>query len=217
MSLKSFLLDLLFPVECLGCGRESAWLCLACSKKLKFGTDHKTLNLTTPFLDRIFIAGDYDDPLLKELIKKFKYHFLASLAEPLGQFLIFFWQGQLALINPLPDKTLLVPMPLAKKRLRWRGFNQAEMLARKLSAAFPYSLCQDLKRKKYSRPQAGLSENERALNIKNSFFWTGDTLNGQTIILLDDVLTTGATLNEAARVLKEAGAARIYALVLAKG
>lgn len=217
MGLKSFLLDLFFPIECVGCRRESSWLCDTCFKKLKFGTDHKTLNLTTPFLDRIFIAGDYDDPLLKELIKKFKYNFLTALSQPLGQFLIFFWQGQLTLIDPLPDETLLIPVPLTKKRLRWRGFNQAEMLARKLSAALPYALCQDLKRQKYSRPQAGLSEVERALNIKNSFFWTGNTLNGRTIILLDDVLTTGATLNEAARVLKEAGAARIYALVLAKG
>lgn len=217
MSLKSFLLDLLFPVECLGCRRESTWLCTTCFKKLKFGANHETLNLTTPFLDRIFIAGDYDDPLLKELIKKFKYDFLTALSEPLGQFLIFFWQGQISLIDPLPDETLLMPVPLTKKRLRWRGFNQAEMLARKLSAAFPYTLRQDLKRQKYSRPQAGLSEAQRALNIKNSFFWQGEALNGQTIILLDDVVTTGATLNEAARVLKEAGAARIYALVLAKG
>jgi len=217
MGLKSFLLDLLFPVECLGCRQESVWLCPACCKKLKFGTEYKTLNLTTPFLDRVFIAGDYDDPLLKELIKKFKYDFLTALSQPLGKFLILFWQGQLALIDPLPDKTLLIPVPLTKKRLRWRGFNQAEMLARELSAAFPYALRQDLKRQKYSRPQAGLSETERALNIKQAFFWSGDTLNGRTIILLDDVITTGATLSEAARVLKEAGAARIYALVLAKG
>ena len=66
-------------------------------------------------------------------------------------------------------------------------------------------------------PQATLNESERQKNIKSAFTWTGKSLNGRTIILIDDVITTGATLNEAALVLKMAGAHKVYALVLAKG
>jgi ComF family protein len=112
---------------------------------------------------------------------------------------------------------LLIPIPLSKKRLLWRGFNQSEILARELVTAFNYSISHDLKRNKYSRPQAELSEQERLNNIKDSFFWAGTALEGKTIILIDDVITTGATLNEAALTLKKYGAGKIYGLVLAKG
>ena len=217
MGIKSFLLDLLFPIECVGCGRESSWLCPACFKKLRFGNENKATNLHLPFLTKIFIAGDYDDPLLAGMIKKFKYDFITALAEPLGRFLILFWQGQSGLIDPPLADIFLVPVPLTKKRLRWRGFNQAEILAKILGDAFSYPLNLRLERKKSFRPQAGLSESERAENIKDSFVWTGADLTGQTMILIDDVVTTGATLNEAAQILKAAGAARVYALVLAKG
>lgn len=222
MSWRSFFLDLLFPVECLGCSQESTWLCPDCFKKLKFGNGNQATNLTVPFLDRVFIAGDYDDPLLADLIKKLKYNFLTALSEPLGRFLILFWQGQIALNSGENLKNnwreaRIIPIPLSKARRRSRGFNQAELLARQLSNFFSYPLDLNLKRLKHSRPQASLNEAERATNILNSFGWTGGDLNGQTIILLDDVVTTGATLNEAARVLRAAGAARIYGLVLAKG
>lgn len=118
--------------------------------------------------------------------------------------------------NKLTDTTL-IPIPLSKKRLRWRGFNQAELLARELAAAFAYPLNQDLKRIKHAWPQADLNGAERLNNIADSFAWTGTSLGGRTIILIDDVATTGATLNEAARILKTAGAGAIYGLVLAKG
>lgn len=220
--LKSLFLNLLFPPECLGCGQEGTYLCARCFKKLKFNgaerTAALTTNLKTSALAGIFIAGDYDDPLLASLIKKLKYNFLAELSPTLGQFLTLFWQGQLALIpnNELTDATL-VPIPLSKKRLRWRGFNQAALLAREMAAAFAYPLNQDLKRIKHSWPQADLNGSERLNNIADSFAWTGTNLDGRTIILIDDVATTGATLNEAARVLKAAGAGAIYGLVLAKG
>ena len=82
---------------------------------------------------------------------------------------------------------------------------------------FNYKLNLDLKRPQQQKPQATLNESERLKNIKSAFVWRGENLTGQKIILLDDVITTGATLNEAARILKIAGAKEIYALVLAKG
>jgi len=232
--LKSFFLNLLFPVECLGCRREGAWLCAACFKKLKFGPAKKKYNLIIPNLDKIFIAGDYDDPLLAAAIKKFKYNFITALGSILARFLILFWSGQNFLNEELTGAAaensstaintghnlispLVIPLPLSKKRLRWRGFNQAEILARELSAHFSYDLNLDLKRVKHKKPQAELNEAQRRNNIRGVFTWTGADLSGRTIILIDDVVTTGATLNEAAGILKAAGAEKVYGLVLAKG
>jgi ComF family protein len=241
MGLKSWLLDLLFPVECLGCRQEGAWLCDTCLRQIKFNGPGKGANLIAPDLDKIFIAGDYDDPLLADSLKKFKYNFLTALGQPLSRFLIMFWQGQLTLpenaklnsgnaklnsevdsallaaaAGPIAD-TILIPIPLSKKRLRWRGFNQAEIIARALGEAFAYPLNFALHRKNRTAPQASLNESDRATNIQGSFVWTGPNLSGQTIILIDDVVTTGATLNEAAKILRAAGAGQVYGLVLAKG
>jgi ComF family protein len=218
MSLKSWLLDLLFPIECLGCRREGEWLCANCLRRLQFNGQDQAAALHFLNLDKIFIAGDYDDPLLAAALKKFKYNFIAALGQPLSRFLIIFWQGQLALPDNLKlDHPLILPIPLSKKRLRWRGFNQAAILAQEVAAAFNYSLDEHLQRNRTSRPQASLNEAERAINIKNSFVWTGANLQGRDLILVDDVVTTGATLDEAARILKAAGAGKIYGLVVAKG
>jgi len=215
-TLKSFLLNLFFPIHCLGCGREGFWLCERCLNDLRPQDEQKIQrqknNLVIPYLDGVFIAGDYDDPLLATAIKKFKYNFIAELGKILGRFLTLYWSGQKNFGKPLA-----VPIPLSKKRWRWRGFNQAEILAREFSANFNYDLSLELKRVKHQKPQAELSEAERLNNIQGVFAWTGADLSGRVIILIDDVVTTGATLNEAARILKAAGADKIYGLVLAKG
>ena len=180
-----------------------------------------------PDLAGIFIAGDYEDPLLRAVLKKFKYNFIAALGLPLARFLILFWSGIIfgrpdlaPVTEPQPVKTtspLLIPIPLSKKRLRWRGFNQSEILTREVSRHFSYPLNFQLERRRQSKPQASLLENERLKNLTDAFAWTGENLDGRTVILIDDVVTTGATLNEAARILKAAGAEKVYGLVLAKG
>lgn len=220
MSLKSFFLDLFFPIECLGCRAPGAWLCEKCFRSLKFVD--KKYNLATPNLKRLFIIGDYAAPLLAELIKKFKFHPLPELGPILSRFLIMGWPGQSfgqpELTPGAPNnRILVVPVPLSNHRRRWRGFNQAEKLAAPFSRYFNYQLTMDLKRIKQQKPQSTLSEKERAVNVRGAFRWVGPRLDEQTIILIDDVATTGATLNECAAALKKAGATKIYGLVLAKG
>ncbi len=217
--LKNFLIDLLFPIECLGCQTEGVWLCPNCARELKCGSPEK---LELPALDNIFIAGDYEDPLLAGLIKKFKYNFITALGQPLADFLSFYWSGQLGLacLKPeisFPADLIVMPIPLSQKRLRWRGFNQAEILARELAANFSYELSLELTRTKHGRPQATLNGSERTDNIKGAFAYTGPQLDSRSVIIIDDVATTGATLNEAALVLKAQGADKVYGLVLAKG
>lgn len=216
MSLKSFLLNLLFPIHCLSCSREGVWLCPDCFRRLKFLDTDKKFSLGVPDLNRLFIAGDYDDPLLAELIKKFKYNFIAPLGDVLADFLTAYWQ-KVNLTDWWAAPDFVIPIPLSKKRERWRGFNQARILAEKFSAVNGYQLSNGLRRTKHNQPQASLPENERLDNIKNVFRYDDEPLAGQTVLLIDDVVTTGATLNEAARILKLAGAGKVYGLVLAKG
>lgn len=117
-----------------------------------------------------------------------------------------------------PANILIIPVPLHKRRQRWRGFNQAEIIARQLSACFCLDLTlNQLVRQRYTKPQAKLNTLRRWQSIKGSFSWQGASLNNQTVFLIDDVATTGATLNECARILKQAGADKVWGLVIARG
>jgi ComF family protein len=219
--IRGFILDILFPIECLNCQLEGAYLCKKCFRQIKFNDSfdlkRAQQNLKAPDLEKIFIAGNYEDKLLQNLIKKYKYGFIKPLGEILARFLITFWNFQNDSKNKIPVSLLVIPIPLTDKRLRWRGFNQAEILAREFSHHFNYGISLNLKRQGKQAPQAKLNEAERLNNIQGVFSWTGENLQGADVLLIDDVVTTGATLNEAARILKGVGAGAIYALVLAKG
>jgi len=116
------------------------------------------------------------------------------------------------------SQSLIMPVPLHKKRLRWRGFNQSELLAKGIKKYFNLDLRLDeLIRTKHKKPQTKLSGRKRKENVKGCFFWKGDWLDGKNIILVDDVITTGSTLNECAKVLKENGAGEVWGLVVARG
>jgi len=246
---RDFILDLIFPIECLGCGQEGTWLCLKCIKKLNFKPFNSCFSCKRKnffgefcpncrsnfYLDGIWIAGDYDNPILSELIKKLKYHFVENIAAILGDFISRYLQtvikcemvGVKSNLNnlkitghPFIDKnnTLIIPIPLHKKRKRWRGFNQAQNLAEVIASNF--GLMKDVKnliRIKNNKPQVSLKEKERQKNIFGCFAWQGQNLKGQTIILVDDITTTGSTLNECAKILKASGAQEVWGLVAAKG
>jgi len=178
-------------------------------------------------LKEVFIAGDYEDKLLAKLITTFKYEGIKNIGSYLGKFLNFFWDGKIKIIK-LKDKelalnlesSLIIPLPLTKARFKERGFNQAEILAINFCEEFSYQLFLGLKRKGRKKHQAKLSEKQRLKNVSGQFFISEKDrvfLLGRDIILIDDVITTGATLNEAAKILKEAGAKEVFALVLAKG
>jgi ComF family protein len=113
---------------------------------------------------------------------------------------------------------LIIPVPLHPKRLRWRGFNQSVLLARQVSRA--YALPIDafiLIRDKETLPQTQLSEEERRKNVRGAFsVRAGGALKAKTILLVDDVYTSGATVNECSRVLTRAGARKVHVLTLAR-
>lgn len=172
-------------------------------------------------LDGMIVAAEWEDKILQEAIHKYKYNFVQGLAEPLSKILIqkikrpeqlALWQGQ---------KIILVPVPLHKKRYRWRGFNQAELLTEKVGEYFHWEINRDfVARVRYTKPQAKLKKEEREQNIIGAFgvnMLTAEQPVEKIVILVDDVLTTGATMDECAKSLKQKGIKTVWGLAIARG
>ena len=217
MSLKNFLLDLLFPKKCYGCGCDNIWLCQKCLANLKLyeGEIPRALNNTHDLI----IAGEYKDKILSDLIIAFKFGCNKELAIPLFIFLKSALDKKI-LIDSLSGKLwqdiLVVPIPLHKKRKKWRGFNQSELIAREICNYYKWELNLELIKIKKTLTQAELSEDLRLSNLKGVFKWTDKPIT-QTVLLIDDVITSGATINEAELCLKEMGASHIIKVAIAKG
>ena len=159
--------------------------------------------------DAAYSFGSYEGPLRK-LIHVYKYGKVESLAGPLARFLL-----QALPLGQQID--VVLPMPMHWRK-RWeRGFNQAELLARPLAKRYGLQLSKNLRRTRYTKPQAGLSEAQRRDNLRNCFAVSKPSqIAGKRVLIVDDVFTTGATLRAAAAALKAAGAAYICALTLAR-
>jgi ComF family protein len=218
----NFILDLFFPKICFGCQKEGGYLCQDCKAILGISGFHQKFQ--TENLADLYFALDYQNSLIKKLIQKFKYEpFVKDLREPLSFLIIDHFQ---LMDNPPPffgvgpnfADFLLVPVPLEKKKLKWRGFNQAEELAKEFSSFLQIPLISDcLIKIKETLPQAELSGKEREENIKGVFMIRNQKkVLGKKILLVDDVYTTGATMEECARVLGKAGAKEIIGLVIAR-
>lgn len=253
---RDFILDLIFPIECLGCGKEGVWLCQSCFRKLPVESEQfcpgcKKINefgnfcyACSPayFLDGVWVAGNYKNKTISSLIKNLKYHFAKDLSKILGEFLVLFLRNlinkvrinaidlntgikseSLEKIKKAPEiildfhNCLLIPVPLHKRRERWRGFNQTKAIAEVISQHFNLTISHDLIRIKHRPPQAKLDAENRKENIRGCFSWQGKMPEDARIILIDDVATTCSTLEECAKILKQAGAEEVWGLVIARG
>lgn len=231
------ILDLFFPKICAGCGKVGSYLCLNCSKNI-LQTDLVCPNCERPAiggkthplcrrkygLDGLWSLGIYRDPLRK-IIQKLKYRFVQEEAEVLVDLMLNYWAkySPQLLIEIKKDQGVgwvIVPVPLHPKRQKWRGFNQAEAIGQILSKKIGLDCCNYLKRVRFTKPQVGLKSHERRKNIKNAFALTNhfslSTLHSMSILLIDDVWTTGATLKECCFVLKRAGAKKVWAITIAR-
>jgi len=152
------------------------------------------------------------DGAIRQAIHELKYNNLRAIAAFLGR-----WLGDYLTANPLPGE-VLVPVPLHRKRLRERGYNQSRLLALELSRLSGLPLVDDcLVRERYTTPQARTpSVDERRRNVADAFACRDRRLEEKQVLLIDDVATSGATLDACARALKEAGVSSVWGLVLAK-
>jgi ComF family protein len=148
---------------------------------------------------------------LAEAIHLFKYSKNPNWSKPLGRLLH-------TRLHDLGVLEVILPVPLHAKRLRQREFNQALLLAREVSLASGIPLQMDnLRRVRWTQPQIELNGDERRKNVRGAFeVLRPDQVKGQSVLLIDDVFTTGATVNECARVLKKAGAKAVNVLTVAR-
>ncbi len=158
--------------------------------------------------DQVYTFGAYDGALRK-LIHIFKFEGVRTLQRPLGTLLA----------QVLPRETsfdAIVAMPLHWRRRWQRGFNQSELLAQEIGRRWGVPVVKAVQRKKATVPQAGLTSAQRRTNVQGAFQAKKASLTGKHVLLIDDVLTTGATASACARALKRAGASKVTFLALAR-
>ena len=223
-----------YPPTCTGCGQPSHSnrlepFCPDCLRTLEFISEPYCPVCGVPYakgisnshlcgdclagihyFDRARSTGSYRGSL-REVLHRFKYGGRTSLARPLAHMLIA--PGKhLARLHKI-DR--IIPVPLHPKRLRQRGFNQASLLARRLGSALKITVDYvSLRRSRWTEPQTGLTRRQRATNVKGAFsLKSSKNVKGKGILVVDDVLTTGETVNQCVRVLKKDGGAREVAVL----
>lgn len=230
------LLHVLLPAPCLGCGRPlpvtgtpsagpDLGLCSACRARLRSpaavcavcalplsgflpdGWRCAACREHPPAFDRLLALWSYEEPL-DAVIQALKFRRLDYLGRHLGEAIAARWGEELA------GAGLVVPVPLHWRRRLSRGYNQAERIARALARRADLPLVSALRRRRATPPQASLGRKERQGNLRSAFrIRRAACIQGQRIVLVDDVATTGATLEAAAAVLKKNGAAAVLAVV----
>ncbi len=161
------------------------------------------------------VAADYRQPSIQNLIWRLKYDSVKAMSEPLALLLADFFLGRD--LSDFFANAVVVPVPLHRRRQRLRGFNQAAILAQEFAGRLGLEYLPILERLKNNRRQTELPREERLQNVQNLFrVQAVPSLGERKIILLDDVATTGATLNECAKVLRIQKPSEIWGLVVAR-
>ena len=207
------LASLIFPDRCVGCNRPGALFCASCRVKSR---KMRKENMSLPFLDKLYHWGFYSDKALQNAVRHLKYHGAFGLSHPLSDMLAELIKPHL---SSYAEPPVVIPIPTSRDRLPARGYNQAGILGQALAEKSALLFLPDILTKtRPTKTQVELKGKERVLNVMGSFgVKSAEKVAGKTVLLIDDISTTGATLSEAARVLKEAGAREVVGLVIAKG
>jgi len=213
--IKDFLLNILFPIKCLGCKVNDEILCDNCVNKIQLNERETTENITALF--------DYRDPLIKKAIWELKYHHKRYLGERLGQLLYDSLVEEISDLRiEVPNRTIyVIPVPISNKKTKTRGYNQSLAIAKGFCKQAPPGIF-EIKdkiviRKIDTEPQAKITNRKRRLkNIQGAFgIKNEEDIKGRTIIIIDDVTTTGGTIGEIMKVLKKAKAKNVFGFTVA--
>lgn len=220
-AILDFVFDFIFPRFCVVCGQEGAFLCRKCKKGLPAAlqvcpmcTKPSIYGLTHDYcgkklgMEGLIAIFDYKNEAVKRVIEAIKFGFNRDLVS----IILSGWK--------MPEgfkRAVLVPVPLHRLRENWRGFNQAELIAKRMGKKM--APVNGLARIRATGQQARtVNRGMRAENIKGAFGLSreGERLSGKRVVLIDDVFTSGVTMRECAKVLKKAGVKQVWGLVLAR-
>ena len=227
------LADLIFPKKCINCRKFGDFICADCLAKIRFNDNYQcpvcfrpALNglthpgcLTPHALDGAISVVAYNG-IIKKLIYQYKYNpHLSKLSDTIGELTCDGLSQNESFYSFIEKyQPTLVPIPLSAKRLRERGYNHAELLASYIAKYFKLGLNNKvLVRVKNTKPQFKLSKEERRKNIEGAFEIANPPAGGPaSIVLIDDIATSFATLKEATKVLKRKGAKKVLAVTFAR-
>jgi ComF family protein len=223
---KGKVIDFLFPPRCVGCGSEGAFVCASCQGSLSRLASPICPTCSKPLAEgdicpycrrwKLEIDGIRSpfafEGVVRKAVHHLKYGHFKALAAPLGQLLAEYLEAEPVTAD------VLVPVPLHSRRLRERGYNQSALLAAEVGKLNSLPVVSDsLVRLRHTKAQVKTADaEERQRNLAGAFGCRDAKLAGKRVLLVDDVCTTGATLNSCAIALREAGAASVWGLALAR-
>jgi len=196
------LVDELFPRFCLGCSKEGETACLDCLRAMQQEPTWQDLDGL-----RVWSAYAYNSCDIDRYIQAWKYRGAQDFIES--------WLEQI----PWPEMRvdLIMAVPLHKRRLLERGFNQADIIAEHLSKHINIPVSTGMRRVRATKAQAKCNGEERRINLKDAFIADPGVVKGKRVVLIDDVVTTGSTLLACGQALKQAGATETACICLARG
>ncbi|MFH1098624.1 MAG: ComF family protein [Candidatus Uhrbacteria bacterium] len=232
---SALLADILSPAICAGCGQEGSWLCgrclggitwdanaacIGCRRLTEMAAVCDLCRKELPIKGVMAIAR-YSDPIIQRIVHAVKYASAQAVADAFAVLIGAFVESSVAEIfrQRIGNNALIVPVPLHRRRAFARGFNQSELIAAALAGrGFGTMAINLLIRERSTRPQVELAHGERTKNVKDAFQCIApDAVRGRTIVIVDDVVTTGATIGACAHALRSAGAREVWAFALARG
>jgi ComF family protein len=219
-------LDLLFPPRCVGCGEQGAFLCPACVEAMpralpprcplcwqpqRRGEMCGRCSQTCPAFEGARSLYLFQGPV-REAVHALKYNHLSALARPMAAPMAAYLEAEALAVD------IVVPVPLFGRRQRLRGYNQSALLAREVGRLLGLPLAErGLARRRDTLPQARSVDAEaRRRNVAGAFVGEKRRVEGRRVLLIDDVMTTGATLDACAQALRQAGATSVWALTFAR-
>ena len=206
----SAIADLIFPYKCVICHKENEIICQKCLKSLK----PLPCNIIEPRdgIDKIYCYEAYTGNL-KTVIQKLKFNKKQKIADILGEKMAEILKVNLAGL----ENMILIPVPLHKKREKERGFNQSLLICKKISEKLNIPYLQDnIIRTKETKYMYRLSKKERFANVKQAFkIVNPESIKNKTVIIIDDIFTTGATISQIAKLLKKNGINKVIGATVA--
>lgn len=203
--IKDGILDAILPRRCVGCGKEGKYVCEKCSL---FLSEAPTI-FPGEGLEEVVSGWEYEG-LIKKLIFQIKYEGMFDAIDELVKKAFEIRESW------LPENTIITFVPMFKKKEKQRGFNQAEIIARKIGKIAGKEVIPLLEKIKDTPSQTELNKEEREKNVKGAFRMCGVGPSTQNVLLVDDVWTSGATINECCRILKKAGVEKVWGFTIAR-